>query len=150
MNKLFGYLVLSVVAIMLITTGTAYARGWFWTNESPEDITARHQAMFKHKAELFGISAEEMKDAWSEGKRMFQIAEEYGLNKEEIMEKMAEDRRVNLQERLRVLVENDIISQEQANQRMEVMQNKSFGGIKTHRGFNKPFRGDCPHPSGSL
>ncbi len=143
MNKLFAYALLSATAITLIGSGIVYAQGpqsWFWAQEIAEDSIVKHQEILEHKAQIMGISTEEMQENWQENKRFGKFAEDYGLDREEIMEKMAEARRNNLQERLKALIESGVISQEQADQRMEAMQDESFGGIRAHRGFNKPFR----------
>jgi len=100
--------------------------GWFGqpVNLSPENITERFQTMFREKAEILGISTEDFKTAWSQGKDLREMAQEQGITKEQLQEKMQEKRKEQMQEQLNVLVQNGVITQEQANNRMGFLENR--------------------------
>jgi len=82
-----------------------------------------------------------MKNAWAEGKNFNQIAEEHGITKEQIQERTKEARELK-QERmnshLQAMVDNGTITQEQANQKIQYIQDK-FENNPDRKGFYHGF-----------
>jgi len=125
---------LSVLAV----SGTALAfGGWgmggFANNATPQEQAEHFTAMLSEKAQLFGVSIEQMKASWAEGMGIKDIAQEQGLSFEELQVKMQAQRKQNIQEHLQVLVNQGVITQAQADARLEQMENMPANG----RGFGK-------------
>jgi len=149
MNK--KVLMFSLLALTIFTAvgvSSVSAHGWFrgGADIDPVQVTERQSQMFEEKAELLGVSVDEVKSYWVENKNMGDIIEELGIDKDELKAKMKENRQEKMQTRLQVLVDGGIITQEQADSRLETMQdrleNGKFGG---HRMGGKFMRdGDCP------
>ena len=123
MNKLLTYFLVSLGVLGLAGVGIASAHGWF-SDLSPEDLTARFETMFQKKAEILGISVDEFKAGWAEGKTLKDIAEEQGITQEQLQERMRAEREERMRERINILVENGVITQEQADQRLSFMQER--------------------------
>ena len=136
MNKLLTYFLVSLGILGLAGVGIASANGWFggFGDLSPEDLTARFETMFQKKAEILGITVDEFKTGWSEGKTLRDIAEEQGITPEQLQEQMGQEREERMRERFNVLVENGVITQEQADQKLNFMQER----------FENMRSGDCP------
>ena len=143
-KKYLAYLVLPALLLTVLGASAASAHGWFggFGNASPEEIAERQEAMFENKATLLGISVEEMKDVWAEGKSLWEIAEDLGLTQEELQERMQAARKEQLQNQMQALVEQGVISQEQANKRLQFMEERMANG-KMGRGFGR-HPGGCP------
>jgi len=144
MKKILVYSLLAVGLFSLLGVGVVSAQGWFgrFSDASPEEIVQKQETMFQKKADFLGISLDEMKDAWAEGKNLKEIAEEQGITEEQLQERMMEAKKERLQTRLQVMVDNEVITQEQADQRLQVMEERFANGEMTggfHKGFGKCF-----------
>ena len=136
---LYSLIVASVLGI--VATGISSAHGWFG-NLSPEDLVAKFETMFQKKAEILGISVEDYKDGWAEGKTLKEIVEEQGITQEQFQERMIQEKEELMIEKLNTLVENRVITQEQADQKLSFMQEK-FENMWSGEGFS-----ECPHMKG--
>ena len=123
MNKLLSYFLVSLGILSLAGVGIASAYGWFG-DLSPEDLAAKFQTMFEKKADVLGISVDEFKAGWVEGKTLKEIAEEQGITQEQLQERMRERKEGYMIEHLNILVEEGVITQEQADQKLNFMQEK--------------------------
>lgn len=142
MNKKYlAYTILPALALVLAGTGVASAHGWFggFGNATPEEIAQHQETMFQSKAGLFGISADELKDYWAEGKNFEEIAEAEGIAQEQLQERMAEDRKEQMRNQIQAMVDNGVISQEQADQRLQFTEERMADGGKMDRGFHRGF-----------
>ena len=141
-KKYLVYTILSIVAFAVLGAGIASACGWFggFGTLSPDEIANRQQAMFERQAQILGISVEEVKNYWAEGKTMKEIMEEKGINQEQIQARMKEIQLQEMKSYLQTLVDKGIITQAQADKRLEVMQNQIENG-KMGRGFKGLGRG---------
>lgn len=145
-KKILVYGFLPVLAFGLLGSGVAYAQGWgMWQNISSEDMATRQQAMFEQKAEILGVSVDQVKNAWAEGKTIREIANELGLTDEQLQAKMMVARQAQIQNRLQTLVSQGVITQDQANKRLtytnEQIQNGRghFGEGLGDGGFHRRF-----------
>ena len=142
MKKILIYSFLTAGLIGVLGVGAASAQGWFGfgNNISPEEMAQKQEAMFQGKAEFLGISVDEFKNAWAEGKNFKEIAEEQGITQEQLQERMRETRQERMESHLQAMVDNGIITQEQADERLRNMQEKiDNGGMR--KGFHKGFGG---------
>jgi hypothetical protein len=125
MNKNFNRLLVIAGILGLAGAGivSAHGGGWFGrlNNLTPENLVAHYETMFENKAEILGINVDEVKEAWIEGKNLKDIAEEKGISQEEIKEKIKLQKKEHMEERIQVLVDEGIITQEQADKRVSSM-----------------------------
>jgi hypothetical protein len=126
------YTILPVVAIALMGgTGIASASGWFggFGALDPEQAAQKHQEQFQRQAELLGISVEAVKEGWSDGKGIKELAEENGITEEQLQEKFKEQRQTQMQAKIQAMVDQGIISQDQANRRLQFMEENGGNGF---------------------
>lgn len=74
------------------------------------------------QASLLGVSIDEMKTFWSEGKGINEIATEKGITKEQLQAKMKAAHDVKMATSLKTLVEKGIITQAQADARQNAIK----------------------------
>jgi hypothetical protein len=137
-NKIAVYALLPVLGLGILGPGIASAMGFGWFgNVEPTEVAGRFQEMFEHKANILDTSAEEIKDAWATGKSMKDLMEEKGISEEDVQARMKEARITQLTNQLQVLVSQGVITQAQADSRLQVMQEhtENHGGKRGFRGF---------------
>jgi len=133
------------LAISLLGLAVASGASAFWGggglrggNLDPTQFAQK----LEQKAQLLGIPVAQMTQYWAEGKTIKEIADVIGLSQEELQEKMKANHTAMIQERMQALVDGGVITQEQADQKMQFMQdkmaNKGFG-----RGGMGAHKGDC-------
>lgn len=131
---------------ILIGANSVYARGmswggWFGPSATAEETASRHQTMFQEQANLLGVSVDDVKNAWAQGKNMRDLAKEKGITNEQLQQKMKDSRDAQMKTRIQTLVDKGVITQAQADQRLkftQTMQNKFGKGMKKglHRNFD--------------
>lgn len=131
-----AYIVLVAVPVLLVSVlAVSFVSAHGWSKFSPEDAAEHRSVMFEQKAALLGVSVEEMKNAWAEGKNFHELMEESGLTKDELKVRMKESMKARMAEHLQSLVDEGVITQEQADQRSEAVgEGKGF-----KRGFPHGF-----------
>lgn len=91
-----------------------------------------HEAMLENKAEILGVTVEDLRSAREEGKSFHDIAEEQGITQEEMHEQMEGYMQGHLEQQ----VVEGVITQEQMDERLEWMEeHEEKGGC--HSGFHK-------------
>lgn len=146
-RKIVAYTLFSILGLGILG-GVASARGFGGfggpgfmvkiAGGTPEEIVAHHAEMFQHQAEIFGLSVQEVKDAWADGKNLFEVAKAKGITAEEIQKRMEEKHKAEMRARLQTLADKGVISQDQMNRHLAVMETRAgkMGGKKIiHRGF---------------
>ena len=131
-----AYIILAALPVLIVSfLAINFVSAHDWFKLSPEDAAERKSVMFEQKAALLGISVEEMKNAWAEGKNFHELTEEFGLTHEELKLRMKEKMEARMAEHLQALVDEEVITQEQADQRSETVgEGKGF-----KRGFPHGF-----------
>lgn len=126
MNKSFKYVILPALALTLLGGGAAAEAHGLWggfkNNLSPQEQATRQSEMFQEKANMLGVSVDEIKNAWAQGKGLLDLAKEKGITAEQLKAKMQEARKQQIQEHLKVLVGQGVITQAQADQRLQFME----------------------------
>lgn len=134
-RKYISYLVLPVMAFALLGVGTASAHGWFGMGSSatPEQMAQAQVSIFQQQANLLGVSVDEVKTAWAQGKSLQAQATEKGITQEQLKQKMQDARKQQIKTQLQALVTQGVITQAQADQRAafidQQIQNKQNGRI---------------------
>jgi len=140
-RKYIAYAALSVLGLSLAGVGVASAHGmggfgggFFGGNTlTPDEIASRQQAQFQNMATLLGISVDDVKTAWAQGKNIQQVAQDHGITTAQLQQKMKDARAAQLKSELDTLVQKGIITQAQADQRLQFIQNQA-GKMKGHMG----------------
>lgn len=130
----------ALAAVTVLGAGVASAHFEGTQQKSPQEQADHHQQMFEHHAEMLGISVDEVKAAWAEGKTLPEIMEEHGIDKDQFHAQMKENHQQRMQERMSALVEKGVITQEQADQRIAAMQERMQNKEGSH-----PKRGGFGH-----
>lgn len=140
-KKMLAYAFLPVLGLSLVGVNAASAHGMFGGlgSATPEEIATRHTKMFEQEANILGLSVDEVKAAWAEGKNLQELAKEKGIKQEDIQARMKAAALERMKDQLSALVDKGVITQAQADKRLEVMQNKMQnvkGKMKVkHRGM---------------
>jgi hypothetical protein len=141
-KKYLAYIILPVLAFTLASAASAH--GWFsrYSSVTPEEIVARQTDMFQSKADLLGIDVDQVKSAWTEGKSLQEMAADNGISEEQLKIKMQEARLALMQDHMRILVDSGVITQAQADQRLEIMNSRMENGMGRgfHHGMGMGFR----------
>ena len=102
--------------------------------------------MFQQEAQILGIGVDELKEDWASGKTIRQIMEEKGITQEQVQARMKELQTQQMKTFLQALVDKGVITQAQADKRLEIMQNQLQNGKMNKglpmgfgRGFGKGF-----------
>jgi len=106
---------------------------------TPEQVAKFQEEQFGHQAEFLGISVDKVKAAWASGKNMQELAKENGIDEDALHEKMKSERQERMQEHLKTLVSQGVITQAQADQRLSTIADREPGegrgqGMGMHRG----------------
>lgn len=144
-----------VVAIgIIVGVNTAFAHGWFFgtTSATPDEVAERHIGMFQQQADVLGLTLDEIKNGWAQGKSPFEIAQEHGISLTDLQNKMKELRKQTMAEELKALIEKGVITQEQADQRLKFMQDRidNGKGFGRHHGFGMMRSSGAEVPAGQM
>ena len=122
-----------VFGVASITALGASAQALWMGDQDPVDIATRQQERFSQEAELLGISTDVVKDGWVRGKSLEEIAKEKGIDEEELRSRIQQKHQEQMQAHLQVLVDQGVLTQAQADQRIESVQDMIEGGQQVPR-----------------
>ncbi|OGH83956.1 MAG: hypothetical protein A2261_01660 [Candidatus Magasanikbacteria bacterium RIFOXYA2_FULL_44_8] len=143
----------TLVALLGAGTGTALAyggpgmgfgAGMMGGNFDPTTAADKFTQQISHQANLLGMTADEIKSYWAQGKNIQDIIKEKGINETDLQAKMQATRLTEQKTYLQALVDKGAITQAQANARLKFEQDhiaknggKMFGlgGGKHGRGM---------------
>lgn len=145
-NKYLLYGVASLIGLSgIVGAGVASAHGMFggfggfgmMNNQTPDQIATNHQAMFNQEAQILGISADDVKAAWAKGETMQQLMTEKNISADQVQTRMNDLRTQQLKIQLQALVDKGVITQAQADSRLQATQTmrQNAKGRKGMRGF---------------
>lgn len=137
-KKLLFYALVPVLGLGLFGASIASAHGLFWSGASAEEISTRQQAMFESQAKILGISVDQYKTYWSEGKNLREIASELGISDEQLQTNMKNAANERMKSHMQALVDKGVITQAQADSRLKFMETRVESGKKggfRHHGF---------------
>lgn len=127
-KKLFVYGFLPAVlgfGLIGLNAASAHMGGFgfgFGAQPSADEIASRHQTMFDQQANILGLSVDEVKAAWASGKSMQTLMQEKGITQEQVQTRVKAAREQQLKTQLDALVSKGVITQAQADQRLQFMQ----------------------------
>lgn len=141
-KKIAAFAFLPVLGIGLFAADAASAHGGRFFSVSGKDAVAEHEHMFAAHAALLGISIDEAKDAWADGKHISQIAKEKGISESDLKIKMKQAHQQKMEAHIQALVDKGVITKAQGEKRLEMMKKhiEKGGGHKEkhHRGKSRP------------
>ncbi len=76
-SKLLAYAIIPTIGLGFLGMNVASAHGFFGgfgSMVTSDQIATRQQNMFQNEAQLLGISIDEVKNAWAQGKTILQIS----------------------------------------------------------------------------
>jgi hypothetical protein len=130
----------AVLGLGLLGVNAASAHGMFgpMNNLSVEDVAAQQQNMFQDQATLLGVTVDEVKNAWAEGKSLQTLAQEKGITQDQLQQRMKDAQLAKTKTMLQGLVTKGIITQTQADKRLTSIQNMAAQkGAKGRRMMNR-------------
>ena len=116
---------LSLIALGVVSASAMSFGGADIGNLTADELAARQSAIFQKQATLIGATLDDVKQAWAEGKDFKTLAEEKGVTKEQLQVNMKAWRDEMIKEKLATLVNKGIITQDQADKRLVVMNSKN-------------------------
>lgn len=136
-NKVLMYAALPIIGLGILGYSSASAAGWGMgmSNLNPDELASSQQARFQREASMLGVSLDEVKNAWAQGKTLLDLAKEKGITQEQLQAKMKDLRLQEIKDSLQSFVSRGIITQAQADQRMQYVQNNVGNGRKMGRGM---------------
>lgn len=119
------YLLYGMIPALLLGVGISSAAahsmfGW-WGQADPATMAVEQTQRFEQQAKVLGISVEQVKEYWTKGMSPRDIIEELDLDETEIQTRMRENRQTNMKEHIQALVDQGVITQAQADARLEFM-----------------------------
>lgn len=105
--------------------GGMFGFGFSNTSITPDQIAERQQAMFQEQATILGLTVDEVKNAWADGKSMKNIMAEKNISAEQVQIKIKEARLIQVKTQLKTLVEKGVITQAQADKRTKVAETQT-------------------------
>ena len=143
-NKILAYAIFPMLGLGIIGMNAASAHGLFggfggMSSLTPDQIAIRQQDMFSKEAQLLGISIDDVKNGWAEGKNIVQIAQDHGITKEQLQQKMKDAQAAQLKSQLQTLVDKGILTQAQMDKRLQFVNQQTASG-KLGKGFMGGFR----------
>ncbi|PJE76135.1 hypothetical protein COV04_01230 [Candidatus Uhrbacteria bacterium CG10_big_fil_rev_8_21_14_0_10_48_11] len=144
-KKYIGYALLPFLGVGLLGITAASAHGSFGgfgfgvSALSPDEVATRQEARFEAEANLLGVSVDVIKDGWSQGKTLQDIATAQGISADELKTKMETAAENQQKTNLQALVDKGVITQAQADQWLKLMQDRVANSPQD--GSGRPGRG---------
>ena len=139
MNML-AYAAIPALGLVLLGVNAASAHGMFgrWgfgaSTLTPEQIASHQQERFQEQSQILGLSVDQIKDAWANGTTMQELMQTNNINETDVQKRMQDARLQQLKTDLQALVDKGVISQSQADKRLQTMQNR-MQNAQTNKGF---------------
>jgi ribosomal protein S20 len=126
-----AYAAVPVLGLGVLGAAPAMAQGLggfgplgFFSSASADEIASRQNSVFTEQAQILGISVEDYKAAWAQGKSFQQIATDKGISQQDLAARLKTAAANRLKQQLQTLVDKGVITQAQADQRYSVMQTR--------------------------
>ena len=143
MKKILFYSLLAVGTVGLVSASAISAQGFFYNHAmNSEGLEAKggYEKMLEAKAEVLGLSVEDLQTAKEQGQTFQDIAEDQGLSVDELCAQMQEKRQEFRAQKMEArkthieeLVANGTITREQADEKLEWLENREGKGKMFYR-----------------
>lgn len=142
--KLLAYAALPIASLAFLGISAVSAHGMFgWggygmgNTLTPDEIASRQIAQFQQEAQIYGVSVDDLKNGWAEGKSPMQVAKDKGVSAADIQTRMKEAQTQQLKTQLQALVDKGVITQAQADKRLQTIQNQAQKGPGRMKGMGR-------------
>jgi predicted aconitase len=122
-----------MLSLAALGATSAFAMGGM-NNATPDEIANRQTSMFTEQASMLGVSVDDVKNAWAEGKNFETLATEKGVTKAQLEAKMKAKRDEMMKTQLATLVSKGVITQAQADKRLATMSAQTASGKSSKHG----------------
>jgi len=102
-------------------------------NMTASNLSAR----FTQEAGILGVSVDDVKNAWAEGKTLQDLAKEKGISETDLQAKLDAARQAEMKTKMQELVSAGTITQAQADKRLATMQTKFKDGKGKRMGHHR-------------
>jgi hypothetical protein len=136
-HKALLFAFLPVLGAGLIVATSASAHGFMMGGALSADFAVNQQAMFDQEAKLLGLSVDDIKSAWAEGKTLQDIAKDKGLSDADLRSRIDATRKAAAQSRLQALVGKGVITQAQADARQTFETTRAANAKGGHGFFHR-------------
>jgi hypothetical protein len=142
-HRIVAYAAGPVLALGLLGVNLASAHGLYGSiGLTPDQIVARQQLIFQQEASILGVNVDVVKEAWAQGKSLWQVAQERGMTKEQLQEKLKNAKATQASMEIQALVKAGVITQAQADARLKALQTNKGPANKKFKGrFGGKFHG---------
>jgi hypothetical protein len=106
---------------IMLATGLMFASAHMGGMGSEMD-NLKLTAKFEQHAKILGVNVSEVKNAWAEGKSIFDLAKEKGISTSTLQAKMQESRLAEMTIKINSLVTAGTITQAQADKKIATMK----------------------------
>jgi len=147
--KIVAYSAIPLVGLAMLSANIASAHGFDGfggmfgigsnTGGNSAEFSANLQTRFQNEANLLGISVDEIKSGWAQGKTIAEIAATHNITTDQLQQKFKDQRIVSMKTNLQGMVSSGVITQAQADSRLSFMQS-NLDKAKTGKG-GKGMRG---------
>jgi hypothetical protein len=129
--------VASCAGLLGASFASAHGFGFFGNTLAPDQIAQHQQTMFQNEANLLGVSVDDVKSGWAQGKSQAQIAQDHGITADQLRQKMQDARTAAMKSQIQTLVDKGVITQAQADARLQFLANQKsgMGNGRQGRGF---------------
>lgn len=121
--------VFALAGLIGVGSLTAYAAGNDWSLGLGKFDSSHWEQRLSSEASLLGITLDEMKSFWSQGKSVKEIAAEKGISETDLAAKMKAQRLETMKSELATLVSEGKLTQAQADTRLKVAESKNLDEI---------------------
>jgi len=85
-RKILAYAILPAAGLGILGASVASAHGLFggMSNLTPDQIATRQQTIFQNEANVLGVSVDDVKNSWAQGKTLLQIAQDHGITQAQL------------------------------------------------------------------
>lgn len=148
MHKKTMVTVITLGVLTLIGVGVVSAQGLggfgLGSNATPEEIATQATNRFQAEADLLGTDVNTVKNAWAEGKTLSDLATQLGVDQTTLQQKLKDQRQTRQKEHLQAMVDQGVITQDQADQRLKYMEENGGQGLGRGQGRHNGQAGGCP------
>lgn len=114
---------LSLAILAAIGINSAYAHGWWGGNKhfssDSKEVAEKQVQRFQHQADMLEVGVDKVKQYWVQGMNMRDMAQDMGIDHKEMQNRMQQEKQEHRQDKIDTLVEEGVITQEQADSRLE-------------------------------
>ena len=130
-KKIVAFAIVPVLGLALVGARGVSAHGMgggfgfgFSSSLSADEMATRQQTQFQKEAELLGVSVDDVKNGWSQGKNLGDIAKDHNITQDQLKQKMQDAATAQTKAQFQTFVTKGILTQAQVDARLKFMQDR--------------------------